>query len=524
MVDAVKLQIDNGASATEMAEAIFGGSIEIIDATYIGDRNSSGIWSNGDADASDLTPSDTGVILSTGRVRDVTNSTGEANQNTNTSTNTQGVNGDSQFDQLAGTNTYDASILEVTFIPDTAYISMQFTFASEEYPEYVGSIFNDAVGIWINGVEVSGPVFDVAQINSVNQDANETLFVDNTGDAANTEMDGYTVTLSVLIPVNIGEENNIRIGIADVGDSSFDSAILIAGNSIQGDFIAYDDATTVSSGQTAEIDVTANDGQPGAIITITHVNGQEIGVGGSVTLNSGHVVTLLGNGNLSVAPPVGQAPVTEEESLNFTYTAELANGIFDTAFVTVTTIPCFTAGTRIRTPDGQRRVEDLQIGDLVETCDAGPQPIRWIGRRKVKAEGSYAPIVIEAGTFGHHRRLRLSPQHRVLVRHHMAEIMFGEDEVLIAAKDLVNECSIWIDSGGEVEYIHLLFDRHQMIWSEGMLTESFLPGPQVLMGFDEDVRTELLSLFPELDSVSWEGYGPSARPALRRYEALALFG
>jgi hypothetical protein len=79
MVDAVKLQIDNGASATEMAEAIFGGSIEIIDATYIGDRNSSGIWSNGDADASDLTPSDTGVILSTGRVRDVTNSTGEAN-------------------------------------------------------------------------------------------------------------------------------------------------------------------------------------------------------------------------------------------------------------------------------------------------------------------------------------------------------------------------------------------------------------------------------------------------------------
>jgi hypothetical protein len=247
-------------------------------------------------------------------------------------------------------------------------------------------------------------------------------------------------------------------------------------------------------------------------------------VGGSVTLNSGHVVTLLGNGNLSVAPPVGQAPVTEEESLNFTYTAELADGIFDTAFVTVTTIPCFTAGTRIRTPDGQRRVEDLQIGDLVETCDAGSQPIRWIGRRKVKAEGSYAPIVIEAGTFGHHRRLRLSPQHRVLVRHHMAEIMFGEDEVLIAAKDLVNECSIWIDSGGEVEYIHLLFDRHQMIWSEGMLTESFLPGPQVLMGFDEDVRTELLSLFPELDSVSWEGYGPSARPALRRYEALALFG
>jgi hypothetical protein len=83
--------------------------------------------------------------------------------------------------------------------------------------------------------------------------------------------------------------------------------------------------------------------------------------------------------------------------------------------------------------------------------------------------------------------------------------MFGEEEVLVAAKDLVNECSIWIDSGGEVEYIHVLFDRHQMIWSEGMLTESFLPGPQTLPGFDEDVRAELLGLFPELDPVSWVG-------------------
>jgi hypothetical protein len=56
--------------------------------------------------------------------------------------------------------------------------------------------------------------------------------------------------------------------------------------------------------------------------------------------------------------------------------------------------------------------------------------------------------VIEAGTFGLHRRLVVSPQHRVLLTHWMAELMFGEDEVLVAAKDLVNDCSVRIVEGG----------------------------------------------------------------------------
>lgn len=96
--------------------------------------------------------------------------------------------------------------------------------------------------------------------------------------------------------------------------------------------------------------------------------------------------------------------------------------------------------------------------------------------------------------------------------------------MLVAAKDLVNECSIHTREGGHVDYFHLLFDSHQMIWSEGLLTESFQPGPQTLPGFDEAVQEELFALFPELDPATGQGYGTAARPSLRSYEARALLG
>jgi hypothetical protein len=165
----------------------------------------------------------------------------------------------------------------------------------------------------------------------------------------------------------------------------------------------------------------------------------------------------------------------------------------------VTAVPCFARGTMIRTPEGERPVESLLPGDLIETRDHGPQPLRWLGSRTVAATGRFAPVVIEAGTFGLHRRLVVSPQHRILLTHWMAELMFGEDEVLVAAKDLVNDCSVRIVEGGSVDYFHLLFDSHQIVWSEGLETESFLPGPSVMNEFEEDVREEVLALFPEID-------------------------
>ena len=136
------LGYNTSASALAMANAIFGSGVTVTGASYSGDNRSSEIYSNGDALSPDATPGDTGVILSTGRADRFIQSNGDPNRATNTSTNTSGVNNDSDFNAAAGANTYDASFLEVDFTSPTAgFMTMQFVFASEEYPEYVNSLF-----------------------------------------------------------------------------------------------------------------------------------------------------------------------------------------------------------------------------------------------------------------------------------------------------------------------------------------------------------------------------------------------
>ncbi|MEM9318057.1 MAG: Hint domain-containing protein [Pseudomonadota bacterium] len=525
MESTAELNIDTGASALAMWQTILGPGVNLVagTASYDGDARSSGIYTGGDATAGRLTPSDSGVILSSGRAIDVTNSGGSQNVRANTTTNTSGDNFDADFTAASGRSTFDASFLEADFTTDESFLSIQFTFASEEYPEFVGSIYNDLVGIWVNGTYVNSPIYDNTQINDLNENENETLYIDNTGGTFNSEMDGLTVTLSVVIPVNPGAVNSLKIGIADVGDSSYDSSVLIAANSIQGIFFAADDTVSALEGRTATVDVLANDDALGTAF-VTHINGIEVLPGDSVTLNSGHIITLNPDGTLSAQPPADQVGLTAPESINFTYTADDGFGLTDTAFVTVTAVPCFAAGTLIRTAGGEVPVELLAPGDLVDTRDEGPQPIRWIGRKQVAAQGRFAPILIEPGTFGRHRRLVLSPQHRVLLHHHMAELLFGEDEVLVAAKDLVNEVSVRRLEGGTVTYFHLLFDCHQLIWSDGLLTESFLPGPYSMTGLEAEIREEIVSIFPELDPETGRGYGPSVRRGLKSYEVRALLG
>jgi hypothetical protein len=156
------------------------------------------------------------------------------------------------------------------------------------------------------------------------------------------------------------------------------------------------------------------------------------------------------------------------------------------------------------------------------TQDDGAQPLRWIGQRRVAAQGDFAPIRIAANTFGRHRELLLSPLHRVLIRDSLAELLFGEGEVLVAARDLVNDLSVRRIEGGTVEYVHILFDRHQVVFSEGLATESFLPGPQINNSFEADIVQEICTLFPEIDPATGEGYSPAARRTLKRYEARLL--
>jgi VCBS repeat-containing protein len=191
--------------------------------------------------------------------------------------------------------------------------------------------------------------------------------------------------------------------------------------------------------------------------------------------------------------------------------------------------PCFVRGTRISTPQGARPVEDLQVGDEVLTADEGPRKIVWIGSKRVSAGQvpdfeKLQPIRILPDTFGPgipSRELRVSPMHRISVRGAHAMLLFGEQEVLCAAKMLVNGTTILRGQADEVEYFHILFDEHQVILADGCETESLYPGRVGLSNFDRAAQEEVFGLFPDLRSLP-ESYGPAARRILKRHEGLVL--
>jgi len=183
--------------------------------------------------------------------------------------------------------------------------------------------------------------------------------------------------------------------------------------------------------------------------------------------------------------------------------------------------PCFAEGTLIRVRGGLKPVEALCVGDEVMTKDNGYQPIRWIGHRSVRAHGALAPIRIERGALGNERALYVSPQHRMLLSGWDIELNFGSDEILVAAKHLVNGTTICAEPRAKVTYYHFLFDAHEIIDAEGAWSESFHPGEQILTS-NASVRRELFALFPELADDEMRCARETARPVIRRYEAAVL--
>ena len=170
-------------------------------------------------------------------------------------------------------------------------------------------------------------------------------------------------------------------------------------------------------------------------------------------------------------------------------------------------IVCFMRGTLLDVPDGQKAIEDLQKGDLVLTRDNGAQPIRWIGSTVLTAamlrmQPDLRPVRIAAEALGAgipSRDLLVSPQHRVLVRSRIAQRMFGCDEVLVAAKQLLELNGVEIAGDvDEVEYFHILFDQHEIVTSNGADTESLYTGPVALRSVPAAARQEILTLFPDL--------------------------
>lgn len=193
-------------------------------------------------------------------------------------------------------------------------------------------------------------------------------------------------------------------------------------------------------------------------------------------------------------------------------------------------IPCFTPGTVIATPHGERPVEELKVGDRIITRDNGIQEIRWIGRKDLSARALVAaphlrPILIRAGALGHglpERDMLVSPNHRILVANERTQLYFEESEVLAAAKHMVGSPGIHAVDVMGVSYIHFMFDQHEVVLSNGAWTESFQPGDWSLKGIGNAQRSELFELFPELRTAQGIHSYHAARKTLKKHEARLL--
>lgn len=285
----------------------------------------------------------------------------------------------------------------------------------------------------------------------------------------------------------------------------------ITGDSGIYEIVVYDSAADYLNGVAKYNYTPQNPGQE------AQVQGDSSGLGDTyVRFNSNVLTPEQGDApsftQLLIAPEVdftsASFPVTIDTHTDVDYdgdgsidgsTTEDGNGLYNIENNQLAAV-CFAAGTLIATPDGPRPIETLRPGDLIETLDHGALPLRWIGAARVAGTGRHAPVHICKGALGNLRDLYVSQNHRMLISGPMAELLFAEAQVLVAAKHLLNDCSIRLAPRPRVTYFHLLLDEHQVIFAEGTPAESLFLGQEALGALDEDSRDEILSLLPEADT------------------------
>lgn len=251
------------------------------------------------------------------------------------------------------------------------------------------------------------------------------------------------------------------------------------------------------------------------------VNGQQFFAGDNVelefafTTTSGETFWLIriAGQNVGISGPVLPTPGTTFE----------VNGGIDGVAVPIDDVPCYTDGSMVETPTGPVAIELLKKGDLVMTLDHGPQPIEWIGHRDVTTldmiyRADLRPIVIAPGALGPdvpNRALSVSPNHRLMLSEAIVPLYFGAEEVLVAAKFLLNGTTIApARSRRAVRYWHMLLPKHEVLIVDGAPAES------LFRGVDQFNPEDLMDL--ELAGHDFAADEQTARPVLRQFEAMLL--
>ncbi len=199
----------------------------------------------------------------------------------------------------------------------------------------------------------------------------------------------------------------------------------------------------------------------------------------------------------------------------------------DNAATRLAEIGCvsFTRGTNITMASGEQRlIEDLRLGNRVLTRDDGPQEIRWIGQSTLRAHGDQAPVVIKAGTLHNVNDLIVSPEHRLFIYQRADVLKAGRSEVLVRARHLVNGTTVYRQPGGFVDYFQILFDRHQIIFAEGIAAETLLLNPRTRPVLPEGLAEKLAGTLAKPDAIGLDDFEikeslldmPNAADLLRR--------
>ncbi|MGJ8617158.1 MAG: Hint domain-containing protein, partial [Sulfitobacter sp.] len=223
----------------------------------------------------------------------------------------------------------------------------------------------------------------------------------------------------------------------------------------------------------------------------------------------------------------GDAVLTFPTGESITLTGVLASQLDNTAALEAigipasTGVPCFTAGTRIATPQGDVMVENLNVGDLVVTIEHGARPVRWISKTELGGQSLFLPsrskpVQINAGAMGNCDPLLVSPQHCILMKD-----ATQNRHVYVRAKHLALETPMAriVHTLRSITYVHVLLDQHASLVSNDIPSESFYPGHIALNTMSTFDRLRLCLLLPRLmqDPVG-QAYGPRAAPLLSKPE------
>lgn len=191
---------------------------------------------------------------------------------------------------------------------------------------------------------------------------------------------------------------------------------------------------------------------------------------------------------------------------------------------------CFTPGTMIATPEGPRDVLTLMEGDRVQTQDNGPAEILWIGRRvvtgaRMEVHPHLRPVRLLEGALERgvpDSGLLVSPDHRIVLGGKKARMLFNAEEVLVTARDLVNdETVIFAHDLRNVVYIHMMLPQHEIVFANGVPTETFHPASAALATLRSEEQARLLTRVPEIKGNPM-AYGNYARRKLTQADAAVL--